>query len=121
MAQFVSGSVLTASNLNAAINGPTINAQTSSYTLGTADYGKLVTVNTSAAGTVTITTSLSTATAGVAIGLAQIGTGQLTVTAGSAVTLQSYGTATKLVGQYATAQLLNLSSNTWLLFGNITA
>lgn len=120
MAEFSAGAVLTAAALNAAINGPTLNARTTNYTLALTDAGKLVTLGTAAAGTVTVPPNSSVAFAnGAAIAVAQTGAGQVTIAAGSGVTINSYGSAVKLAGQYAAAQLYKTDTNTWLLTGNI--
>lgn len=123
MADFTAGEVLTAAALDAAINAVgTANTQTANYTLALSDEGKLIRMNTSAAGTVTIPPASSVAfTMGAAIAVAQVGAGQTTIAAGSGVTLQSYGSATKLAGQYAAAQLYKTATDGWLLVGNITS
>jgi len=121
MANFSAGAVLPASALNDAINGPTINAQTSNYTLVLADAGKLVTLGTAAAGTVTVPPNSSVAfTAGAAIAVAQTGAGQVTIAAGSGVTLRSAGSALKISQQYGAAQCYKIGTNEWLVVGNIT-
>ena len=122
MAQFTAGEVLTAAGLNTAINGVgTANAQTANYTLAATDEGKLVTVNTAAAGTVTVPPNSSVAfTMGAAVAVAQIGAGQTTIAAGSGVTINSYGGGLKIAGQYGAAQLYKTGTNSWLAIGNLS-
>jgi hypothetical protein len=117
MAQFTAGEVLTAANLNDAINGPTINAQTgTAYTLAATDTGKLVTLSNASAITVTINPESSTAfTAGAAVALAQLDVGQVSITGGSGVTING-GSA--LAAQYSAAQLYYLDNDTWLAVGD---
>lgn len=120
MADFTAGEVLTADNLDAAINGVTVNAQTANYTLALTDAGKLVTVSTAGGGTVTVPPNSSVAfTAGVAIAVAQVGAGQTTIAAGDGVTINSYGGNLDIAGQYAGAQLYKTATNTWLAIGNL--
>lgn len=118
MANFSAGEVLTAANLNNAINGPTLNAQTgTAYTLAASDTGKLVTLTNAAAITVTVEPEATVAfTAGAAVGLAQLGAGQVTLAAGSGVTING-GSAFN--AQYSAAQLYYLDSDTWLAVGDL--
>lgn len=117
MADFTAGEVLTASNLNNAINGPTLNAQTgTAYTLAATDTGKLITLSNASAITVTVEPEATVAfTAGAAVGVAQTGAGQVTVVGGSGVTING-GSA--LTGQYSAAQLYYLDSDVWLAVGD---
>jgi hypothetical protein len=48
-----------------------------------------------------------------------LGAGQITVAAGAGVTIRSEGTKLKLKGQYATATLVKIASDEWVLLGNI--
>lgn len=119
-AAFSAGAVLTAANLNSAVNTSTLNAQTgTTYTLVLADNGKLVTLNNGSAITLTIPTNASVAfPTGTMIALAQLGAGQVTV-GGAGVTLRSSGSLVKINGQYAGAQLFKIDTDTWLLVGNL--
>lgn len=118
MADFTAGEVLTAANLNNAINGPTINTQSGTvYTLVASDTGKLVTLSNANAITVTVPPESSVAfTAGAAIAVAQLDAGQVTLAAGSGVTING---GSVLNAQYSAAQLYYLSSDTWLAVGDI--
>ena len=119
MANFSAGEVLTAVNLNNAINGPTFNAQgtAASYTFAATDAGKLVTFDSSSAATATVPAeSVASWTAGAAIGVAQLGSGQVSITGGSGVTING-GSA--LAAQYSAAQLYYLDNDTWLAVGDL--
>lgn len=109
--------------------GPTIeqlttaglNIQTgTTYTLAFSDAGKVATFDNASAITVTIPNE---ATAGwkdgTVIGLVQEGAGAVSVAAGAGVTLRSKGSVTGINGQWATASLLYLGSDVWLLSGDI--
>jgi hypothetical protein len=89
--------------------------------LGAADYGTLVRMNLSGAGTVTIPSDLTyTFPVGAQIIIVQMGIGQITVTPGSGVSLLSEGNKRITKAQYATASLIKLAADTWLLSGNLT-
>ena len=117
MADFTAGEVLTASNLNNAINGPTLNAQVgTAYSLAASDTGKLVTFSNASAVTVTVNPESTTAfTAGAAVGVAQTGAGKVTIVGGSGVTING-GSA--LSDQYSAAQLYYLDNDVWLAVGD---
>lgn len=120
MAQFTAGEVLTAANLNNAINGPTINAQgtATSYTLAATDTGKLVTFDGTATATLTVPTEASVAfTAGAAVAVAQLGAGTVTLAASSGVTINTSGSS---IAQYGAMQLYYLDSDEWLVVGNVS-
>jgi len=53
--------------------------------------------------------------------LMQLGAGQVTVAAGSGVTVSSQGTKLKLNGQYATATAVKVTTDSWVLIGNLAA
>jgi hypothetical protein len=121
MADFTAGDVLTAVNLENAINGATLGSVTTNYTLTAADAGKLIQVNSTAAATVTVPPASSVAyTAGAAVAVVQTGAGQVTIAAGSGVTVNSAGSALKISNRYGAVQLYELSDNNWVCFGNLT-
>lgn len=99
-----------------------INAQTgTTYTLVAADAGKLVTLTNGSAITLTVPTNASVAfPVGTVIALAQLGAGLVSIAGASGVTIN--GTtpgADDLTGQWATASLTKLATDTWLLSGGI--
>jgi hypothetical protein len=116
MAQFVTGSVLTASSLNSAFNTQTIATATSNYTLGSANAGELVLLNSASAGTVTIpldaTYNFAT---GTIIEMYNSGAGSWSIaTAGTASTVT--GTSTTL-SQYQASRLIKTAPSTWFVDG----
>jgi hypothetical protein len=103
---------------NASVPAQTINTQTAAYTLVSGDAAKLITVNSSSAVNVTVNTTTALAT-GQRIDIAQIGSGQVTVVA-SGVTINATP-GLKLRAQYSSASLFCLSSNNYLLVGDLAA
>jgi hypothetical protein len=97
----------------------TLNTQTgTTYTLAATDIGKLVTLNNSSAITLTVSTTVAMS-AGQRVDIAQLGTGQVTIAA-SSTTLYSSPTL-KLRTQYSSASIVCLSSNTYLVVGDLAA
>lgn len=124
MAQFVAGEVLTAANLNAAINAPTLNEQTASaYTLVLADAGKIVLLSGSVEQTVTVPAEATASFAnGTTVGVFANGNASVNIDSASAVTLNSTvgaGSAVALNDQYAAAQLVKVGSDEWIIVGGI--
>lgn len=98
----------------------TENAQTASYTLVLADADRIVTMNNASANNLTIPLNATVAfPIGTQLIISQSGAGQTTIVPTAGVTLTSSLTAQKLANQYATATLIKLATNTWLLSGNI--
>lgn len=99
----------------------TINAQTDSYTLVLADAFKLVTMNKGSANNLTVPLNSSVAfSVGTRIDIAQIGAGQTTVVATGGVTINATP-GLKLRAQYSGASLVKTATDTWLLFGDLSA
>lgn len=99
----------------------TIEDKTADYTLVLADAGKLVTVNSASAETVTIPPSASVAfPTGTMVGVAALGAGVVDIQGASGVTVNSLsGSAPSLSGQYAAAQCHKIDTDTWLVVGSI--
>jgi hypothetical protein len=102
------------------------NAQTgTTYTLALtdADSGtEIVTLDNGSAIAVTVPTNTSVAfPTGSRVTLIQLGAGQVTISAAGGVTVNSQGAKTKIAGQYGVAQLVKTATDTWVLFGNLTA
>lgn len=120
---FSSGQTLTAAQMNAVAEANlAVNAQgtATAYTLALTDAGKLITF-TGAASTVTIPLNATVAFGvGDQVNIAQLGTAQVTIGTASGVTLVSSGSKTKTNGQYAVATLVQYTTNSWLLLGNIS-
>lgn len=124
MAAFTSGEVLTAANLNNAINGPTLNAQSGSvYTLALTDAGKLVQMTASVSASVTIPANSTVPfVTGTAIAVTAWGSASCRIVAASGVTINSTvgsGSPAALTARYAGAQLYKMDTNTWLVVGAI--
>lgn len=99
-----------------------INTQVASYTLATADAGKIVEMNVGSANNLTIPTQASVPIpVGTIIRITQIGAGQTTVLADSGVTIRSRSSYIKLSGQYAKAEIYKRDTNEWLLSGDLSA
>lgn len=89
-----------------------------SYTLLEGDRSKILVFTSSSAVTVNVPTGL---TGVFDVMLVQSGTGQLTITPASGVTINSPLSATKTAYRYAVATLLPISTDTFLLSGEVTA
>lgn len=99
-----------------------INAQTgTTYTLVLSDAGKLVTLTNGSAITLTVPTNASVAyPVGTVIAVAQLGAGLVTVAGASGVTINGVTPGDDdLAGQWATASLTKLATDTWLLSGGL--
>ena len=93
-----------------------IDNKTASYTLLTADAGKLITMTVASANNVTVDGSLDLSV-GQRIDIAQMGTGQTTVVA-SGTTVVATPTL-KLRTQYSSASLICTATDTYLLVGDL--
>jgi hypothetical protein len=98
------------------------NQVTSAYTLLLTDAGKMITMANAAPFTLTIPQFTSVAFPNnVRIDLLQAGAGQVTVVPDTNVTILSSGSKVKLKGQYSGATLWKVSTNIWILIGDIAA
>lgn len=126
---YADGQVLSAANVNSITEGvndvafAVFNAQTgTTYTLALGDVAEIVTLTNASAITLTVPANATVAfPIGTQIVIAQLGAGQVTVSPAGGVTLNSYNSALKLTGQYAVATLVKRDTNTWLVFGNLSA
>jgi hypothetical protein len=116
-AQTMTNKTLTAPKINLAFN-----AQTgTTYTLVSADSGKLVTASNAAGITVTVPPSIFAA--GEQINLQQIGAGQVTFAAGAGVTITSTGAtvaAPKITKQYGAATIICTAANVFTIIGGLS-
>jgi hypothetical protein len=124
---FAPGEVLAAADLNDTFGSKAdvtvdLESKTAAYTLALADAGKLITVNSSSAVTVTIPTNGSVAfPVGTNVALAALGTGVVDIAGASGVTIRSTaGTAPDLSKQYAGAQCWKIAADEWLIIGNVS-
>lgn len=108
---FTAGAVLTAANLNTAINSLTLNAQSGAgYTLVLTDAGKLVTVSNASAQNLTIPLNSSVAYAtGTVIEVLNIGAGTWTLVPTGGVTL----TGSTSIPTSARVRLTKTGTDTW--------
>lgn len=87
------------------------------YTLVLADNLKLVSMDYATACTLTVPPNVLPV--GALVLVVQTGAGQVTFVEGSGVTINSSDSALSLVGQYASASLIQTATNVWLLTGAI--
>jgi hypothetical protein len=100
----------------------TINTQTASYGLVSADAGKIVEMNVGSANNLTVPTNASQVIAvGTIIDILQFGAGKTTVVAAGGVTIESLSGNLSLAGQYAGATLYKRGTDDWVLVGNLIA
>lgn len=91
-------------------------------TLVLTDNGKWVYTSNGSATTITVPPNSSVAfPVGTQIDFTQEGAGQVTFAQGSGVTINSKGSNLKLSGQYSAATLIKKATNTWTLFGDLSA
>jgi hypothetical protein len=121
---FLPGDTLTANNMNILANSlVSINGQTgTAYNVGTADVGKLVTLNNASAQTITIPANASVAFAiGDQINFLNLSTGTATFVAGGTAVIRSAGGKLKLSTQYAVCTVLKWDTDAWIMVGNVSA
>jgi len=121
---FTPGDTLTAANMNTLANGlVSVSAQTgTAYTIGTADVGKLVTVNNAAAQTITVPANASVAFAiGDQVNFLNLSTGTATFAAAGTAVIRSAGSKLKLSDQYAVCTVLKIDTDAWVMLGNVKA
>lgn len=94
----------------------TIDAKTASYTAVSSDAGELITMDVATANNFTVNTSTALS-AGQRIDIVQIGNGQTTIVATS-VTINATPSL-KLRAKYSAATLICLSSNNYVLVGDL--
>jgi hypothetical protein len=92
------------------------NVSNTSYTLSSADLGKLIAIEHSS--TITITIPLGI-TAGFNCSFLQKGSGSLEFSASNGVTLSNRQSYTKTAGQYAMATLIAYETNKFVLTGDL--
>jgi hypothetical protein len=93
---------------------------TNNYIFTTSDVGKVISISGNSLFTGLVPAfSVQPFRTGDSISILQYGTGQLTIS-GSGCVINSRGGATKLAGQFAMAELLYKSLNSWVLYGDIT-
>lgn len=97
-------------------------AKTDSFTLALGDENTTILCNKATAMTVTIPTNASVAFAvGSQVSFVQLGAGQVTFAGDTGVTLNSDNSKKKILVQYGVASLVKTATDTWVLFGQLTA
>ncbi len=98
-----------------------VNAQTgTSYTLTTADEGRLVTLGSASATTLTLPSDTTAAIpVGARIDIVRAGAGAVTIAPGSGATVSATPSLT-LRAQWSTASAIKRAANTWLVVGDLT-
>jgi hypothetical protein len=97
-----------------------INAKTAAYTTLASDDGQLITVTSSSTANITLGASLYNV--GAQITVARMGTGAVSIVGDTGVTVVSTGATTNaptLRSTYSTATAIMLSSNNWLVVGDV--
>ena len=101
---------------------PSINVQTTSYTLVLADDAKIVDMNSASALILTVPTNAAVAfPVGAQIVIAQGGAGKITLTASSGVTLRAAGNRVRTTEIHAVCGLIKVATDTWCAFGSLEA
>jgi len=120
VATLTGAQTLTNKTLTAPLIDIGINPKTAAYTTLATDDGQLITVTSSSTANVTLAASLYNV--GSQITIARMGTGAVSVIGDTGVTVVSTGATAStptLRAQYSTATAIMLSSNSWLVVGDI--
>jgi hypothetical protein len=118
------GDVLSAASYNSLVAFEVTQETGASYTVDNADLYQVL-IQTSNAGTKTVTiapdSTLTAAAVGSAITFINTGAGLLTFAAGSGVTITSAGavSAAPTLATHKVAQCVRVAANTWRIFGGI--
>ena len=98
-----------------------INAQSAGYSIVTSDNQKLITISSSSTSYITIPTNASQSfPVGTTIQVARLGSGAVTFTNSTAVSILSQSNYRSISLQYLVASIIQISTNNWLLIGNLT-
>jgi hypothetical protein len=98
-----------------------INQQTASYTAVLTDRDKLIEISSASGVTLTIPTNASVAyPVGTSFDILQTGAGQITIAGASGVTVNATP-GLKLRTQWSSATLLKRATDTWVVYGDLTA
>ena len=94
-----------------------MDAKTANYTLVLNDAGKLITMSSTSARTITVPSDTVAFATGTIVYLSNLNTGVVTISPASGVTINAPAAIRTLTTQYRTAMLIKRASNTWLLVG----
>jgi hypothetical protein len=120
-AQTLTNKTLTTPVLTSPLIDIGINAKTAAYTTIASDDGKLITVTSSSTANITLAAGIYNV--GSQITVARMGTGAVSIVGDTGVTVVSTGvtaSAPILRATYSTATAVMLSSNNWLVMGDIS-
>jgi hypothetical protein len=120
-AQTLTNKTLTTPTLTSPLIDIGINPKTAAYTTIASDDGKLITVTSSSTANVTLAASLYNT--GSQITVARMGTGAVSIVGDTGVTVVSTGATAStptLRAQYSTATAILISTNNWLVVGDIS-
>ena len=121
LATLTGAQTLTNKTLTAPLINIGINAKTAAYTTLATDDGQLITVTSSSTANVTLAAGLYNV--GAQITVARMGTGAVSIIGDTGVTVVSTGSTASspaLRVQYSTATAIMISSNNWLVVGDIS-
>lgn len=113
---------MSVSNVSGLIGQPSaINSQSASYTLASTDASKVILATSSSSNTITVPLySVAGIPVGSKVSVIQYGAGQVTFAGASGVTIN--GTpGLKTRAQYSRAELIQVSTDAWVLYGDISA
>jgi hypothetical protein len=100
----------------------TVSTKTASYTLALVDNGSMISMNLSAANSLTIPANATIAfPIGSQLIIHQEGSGQTTIVAASGVTINAAGGKLKLNTQFSSATLIKKAINVWSVAGDLVA
>jgi hypothetical protein len=98
-----------------------INTKTGNYTLVLADAGRVIEFNSASNLTLTVPTNATVAFAtGATVVVTRRGAGDVTI-GGAGVTLRSGGSRLKIGQQYASAALIKIGTDEWMVLGDLKA
>lgn len=113
---------------NGAITAPKIGvltnttAKTADYSLVLGDENTTILLDKSTTFTLTVPNNSTQAFAvGTQISFVQTGSGQVVFSPAGGVTINSDNSKTKILVQYGVASIIKTATNTWVLFGQLTA
>lgn len=100
----------------------TLNTKTSDYTLGLADAGQTILVDSTIDRTITVPLNSAVPFAiGQRLDVVRLNTGNVTFAGAVGVTLNSKNSNKKIAARYSGATLIKTGTDTWVLIGDLTA
>jgi hypothetical protein len=100
----------------------TLNTKTADYTLGLADAGQTILIDSTIDRTVTVPLNSSVPFAnGQRLDVVRLNTGNVTFAGAVGVTINSKNSNKKIAARYSGATLIKTGTDTWVLIGDLTA